>query len=186
MQDKNPKKRQAVWWLGGIMMLTGAMTPWSAAQAQNIRPMTIQQLVNGPMFLHQGGPLTQLFHITGTPGDVAASRAALMTSIRGVGFSGLPAAQKEYEKLLDHLGIAQAVVRGNSFRLKQTAPHQSGGTASRPVLVFPVILQESHHQETGPWINKGPYTLRLTYVGHSTQKGFGSSPVLSEIALVRK
>lgn len=185
MQSNNLKKRHAVWWIGGAMMLTAGVIPWSVAQAQNIRSMTIQQVVNGPQFLHQFGPL-DLFHITGIPGNAAASKAALMTAIQGVGFAGLPAAQEEYKKLLQHLGIPQAVVSGHSFRLKQTAPHQSSGTASRPVLVYPVILQESSHPDTGPWINKGAYTLRLTYVGRPAQKGFGPTPALADITLVRQ
>ena len=184
MQSNNLKKRHAVWWIGGAMMLTAGVIPWSVAQAQNIRSMTIQQVVNGPQFLHEFGPLT-LFHITGIPGNAAASKAALMTAIQGVGFAGIPAAQKEYKTLLHHLGIPQAVVRGHSFRLKQTAPHQSSGTASIPLLIFPVVLQESSHP-AGPWINKGAYTLRLTYVGRPAQKGFGPTPALSKIALVRQ
>jgi hypothetical protein len=184
--QRNPlKKRHAVWWIGGVMMLSAGMAPWSAAQAQNIRPMTMQQVVNSPQFLHRFGPLAP-FQITAIQGNPDASKAALVTAINEVGYAGLPAAQKDFKKLLYHLGIPQAVLRGNSFRLKQTARHQSSGTASRPVLVFPVVLQESAHPYTGPWINKGAYTLRLSYVGRPANKPFGPTPALSKITLVRQ
>ncbi len=158
------------------------MTP---AQAQDIRPLSIRQLVNGPMFLHQGGPLTQLFRISGTPGNPAASKAALAQSERLAGFGSLPAAKLQYVHLLQTLGIAQAVERkGASVRLKQTGTHQITGTASRPTLIFPVQLQEAPTPH-GPWTGQS-YTLRLTYVGHALQPGFAPVPTLAAMALVAR
>lgn len=180
------KTGYSVWMMGGLMALAVGITTATDAQAQGMRDLTIQQLVNGPLFLHQYGPQTQMFHITGVPGNVSASKAALASSIQNVGFAGLPAAKTAYANTLQRLGIAPAVMQGYSFRLKQVGPHQSSGTATNPTLAFPVILQESRHSGHGPWLNKGNYTLRLTYVARPARKGFGPVPVLSALAMVRR
>lgn len=171
--------------LGWGALIGCAVAGMAPAQAQDIRPLSIRRLVNGPMFLHQGGPLTQLFRITGTPGNPAASKAALAQSERLVGFGSLPAAKLQYVHLLQTLGIAQAVEqKGGSVRLKQVGTHQITGTATRPTLIFPVQLQEAPTPR-GPWTGH-PYTLRLTYVGHALQPGLTPVPVLSALSLVAR
>lgn len=180
-----PKNQRIVVKTGGMLAIAlGMISVWHAAQAQNIQSMTIQQMVNSPLYLHQGGPLTQLFLISGIPGNPAASKANLFMSIQGVGFAGLPQAQAEYKHILYRLGMAQAVLQGNSFRLQQVGHHQIGGTASDPTLTFPVILQESPRPDhQGPWTDKGDYTLRLGYVPRAANPHFGPTPELATVAL---
>ena len=181
----NHKNQQMIARILGLSAITlGLFACWSEAQAENIQPMTLQQMVNSPLFLHQGGPVSQLFAISGVPGNLPASKANLFMAIRGVGFAGLPQAQANYKAILYRLGIAQAVLQGDSFRLQQAGHHHSGGTTTHPILAFPVILQESPRPDNqGPWTDKGHYMLRLSYVPRAAAKGFGPTPILATVAL---